>query len=441
MTSAAPDLSLLERALKRHGSAKVLGQLGPDKRAALLYLWRVVARPKQIAPPGDWRHWFIQAGRGFGKTRSAAEWIRGEIDEATKAGKKLRIALVAPTPTAARDVMIEGESGLLSVFPEYERPKYEPAKKKVRFVGGHVGAVFSAFEPGALRGPAHDRYWAEELAAWKGDRGIEAWSNLMLGLRRGTKPRGVITSTPKPVKIVRDLLKKSRGLLVTRGSTYENRANLADAFIEEVIEQYEGTSLGAQELHGELLDSVPGALWKRALIEDHRVEERRFDREKLIRVVVAVDPAVTSNEDESSETGIVVVGIDESRHLYVLGDYSGIYSPDEWASKVWSAYLMHEADRVVCEVNQGGDLVETVLRTVDQTLPIQKVRASVGKRTRAEPIAALYEQGKVHHVGAFDHLEDQMCGFVPGLSESPDRLDALVWGASALALKKLAILT
>jgi phage terminase large subunit-like protein len=352
------------------------------------------------------------------------------VREQVAAGKK-RIALVAPTAADARDVVVEGESGLLAVCPPWDKPTYEPSKRRVTFANGALCILYSADKPDRLRGPQHDAAWCDELASW---RYMEAWDMLMMGLRLGDDPRCVVTTTPRPIKQIKDLLADAH-CAVTRGTSYENAANLAPAFLETILKRYEGTRLGRQELNAELLDDNPNALWQRAQIDKLRVN----DHPSLVRIVVGVDPQAADPTDtestETSETGIVVAGVAADGHCYVLGDYSLRASPGEWAAAVVSAYKLHECDRIVPEVNNGGAMVTYTIRTIDSRLPIKEVRASRGKVTRAEPIAALYEQGKVHHVGAFARLEDQMCEWEPGM-KSPDRMDALVWALTDLTQKK-----
>jgi predicted phage terminase large subunit-like protein len=341
-----------------------------------------------------------------------------------EARKAARVALVAPTAADARDVVVEGESGILAVSPPWFSPAYEPSKRRLTWPNGAVGTVFSADEPDRLRGPQFDLAWCDELAAW---RYPEAWDMLQMALRLGTDPRAVVTTTPRPTRIIRDLL-AAKTTVVTRGATFENRANLAPTFLDQMKARYEGTRIGRQELYADLLDDVPGALWNRAMLDELRVRSAPG----LRRIVVAVDPATTSGE-HADMTGIIVAAKGEDGHGYVLEDLSCRTSPDAWARTVAAAYTRHKADRVVAEVNQGGDLVESVLRTIDPHLPLKKVHASKGKRTRAEPIAAMYEQRKVHHVGGFPDLEDQACSFTPdGYDGSPDRVDALVWALTEL---------
>ncbi|HOA25319.1 MAG TPA: terminase family protein [Aggregatilineales bacterium] len=366
----------------------------------------------------DWRYWLVMAGRGFGKTRTGAEMVRRWVRDYPL------VNLIGATADDVRDIMVEGESGILAICPPGERPEYRPSKRRLDWPNGARSLLFTADEPERLRGKQHMKLWADELAAW---RYPEAWDQAMFGLRLGDNPQAVITTTPKPVKAVRDLLKDAHTVTYT-GTTYENRANLAEAFYNAIITKYEGTRLGRQELLAEILDDVPGALWKRDRIDDLRVT----DLPNMTRIVVAIDPAV-STTDESSETGIVVAGVGKDGHGYVLDDLTVKASPHEWATRAVNAYHDYQADRIVAEVNNGGDMVEHTLKTVDPKLPYKKLHASRGKHTRAEPIAALYEQGRVHHVGMFAELEDQMCTWVPG-DDSPDRMDALVWALTELML-------
>lgn len=401
---------------------QILAGLTADELLALEYDWQFWARPNQLPPDGDWTVWMRMAGRGEGKTRSGAEWVRDQIE----AGNAQRVALVAPTAADARDVMVEGESGLLAISPDWNRPLYEPSKRRLTWPNGAIATLYSADEPERLRGPQHDAAWADELGAW---RYPEAWDQLMFGLRLGQRPRVVVTTTPKPTKLIRDLLTRP-DCIVSRGRTSDNRANLAPAFLDTVVRRYQGTRLGRQELEGELLDDVPGALWTRDLIERNRITADK--RPALRRVVVAIDPAVSSDED-ADETGIVVAGLGSDGVGYVIDDRSGRYPPIEWARRAVQAYRDHKGDRIVAEVNNGGDMVEATLRMVERNAPYTAVHASRGKRVRAEPVSALYEQGRVKHVGAFPDLEDQMCNWVPDSADaSPDRMDALVWALTEL---------
>lgn len=403
---------------------KILSELSDEEILQLEYDWHFWARSNQLAPEGDWQYWLALAGRGWGKTRVGAEWIRGRVE----AGISRRIHLVAPTAADARDTMVEGESGILAVCPPWDEPVYEPSKRRITWPNGAVALLFSAEEPNRLRGPQCDTAWCDEIAAWKYPE--ETWDMLQFGLRLGDDPRCAITTTPRPIPLLKDIL-KNPVTTVVKGSTYENISNLAPAFIDIIISKYEGTRLGRQELNAEILDDNPDALWTRDTIEDARVSKAH----DLVRIVVGVDPAVTSNES-SADTGIVVAAVDEQGEYYVLGDYTVHASPKKWAQETIAAYYKHSADRVIGEVNNGGELVEYTLRTVDKDVSYKSVRASRGKQTRAEPISALYEQGKVHHVGSFPALEDQMCDWVPGEGRSPDRVDALVWALSELSKSK-----
>jgi phage terminase large subunit-like protein len=398
--------------------------------------WPAIARPNQLPPPGDWQVWLLLAGRGFGKTRTLAEWVCQQA----ASGQAGRIALVAATAADARDVLVEGQSGILAVSPPWFRPVYEPSKRRLTWPNGAMATTFSAEEPERLRGPQHGAAVCDELGAWSRP---ETWDMLQFGLRLGRYPRCLVATTPRPTKLIRELLaREGRDVTVTRGSTYENRVNLAPGFFDQIIRKYEGTRLGRQELNAELLDDVPGALWSRA-----RLEELRWPVYKsvpdLVRIVIAIDPATTSGED-ADETGIIVAGKDAGGRGYVLADRSGHYTPTEWAQAAIALYRQHKADRIVAEVNNGGGMVEATLRMIDPNVPYTAVHASRGKVVRAEPVAALYEQqpGRVFHVGAFSTLEDQMCGFTTDFDRktagfSPDRVDALVWALTDLLVEPM----
>jgi phage terminase large subunit-like protein len=366
------------------------------------------------------------AGRGFGKTRTLAEWVC----EQAASGRASRIALVAATAADARDVLVEGQSGILAVAPPWCRPVYESSKRRLTWPNGTIATTFSAEEPDRLRGPQHDAAVCDELASWSHP---ETWDMLQFGLRLGRNPRCLVATTPRPTKLIRELLaREGRDVVVTRGSTYENRANLAPGFFDQVIRKYEGTRLGRQELNAELLEDTPGALWSPGIID----AVRQAAAPTLVRIVVAIDPAATSGED-ADETGIVVVGKDNQGHGYVLADASGKYQPIEWAKIAIAAYRAHHADRIIAERNNGGAMVEATIRMVDTNVPVTTVWASRGKVARAEPVSALYEQGRIRHVGGFPALEDQMCGFTSDFDRqragySPDRVDALVWAVTDL---------
>jgi phage terminase large subunit-like protein len=422
-TQTTRSLAALARDADEGEIRALIQSMSPEEQMAALYDWTQWRRAEQTPPDGAWRVWLILAGRGFGKTRTGAEFIRAEVD----AGRASRIALVGRTAADVRDTMIEGESGLLSVYPADQRPRYEPSKRRVTFHNGAVAVTYSADKPDLLRGPNHDLAWADELAAW---RYADAWDQLMFGLRIGDHPRVVVTTTPRPIPLIRNLVKRTDGSVrVVTGSTYDNMANLSPDFITEMRRRYENSRLGRQELYAEILDDVDGALWDRDQIDAARVT----DIPSLRKIVVAVDPAVTSSED-SNETGIIVAGADTQGHGYVLDDRSLKASPGDWAAAAIAAYHTHRADSIVAEANQGGDMVRHLLATVDSRVPVRLVRASRGKRTRAEPVAALYEQGRCHHVGMLSTLEDQLCSWVPDVSGSPDRLDALVWAFTDLLI-------
>lgn len=383
------------------------------------------------------------AGRGAGKTRSGAEWVRQSVKDGCS-----RIALIAPTAADARDIVVEGSSGLLascwkgdktSTGAHMGRPVYEPSKRRVTWAHGAIAITYSAEEPDRLRGPQHDALWADELASWYTKTNTDvgsAWDMAMFGLRIGNNPRAMVSTTPKPIPIIRELI-NNKNTIITKATTYSNRANLAGAFLEQIITKYEGTRLGRQELDGELLSESDKALWTRALIDQCRVESLPKDANtgkpiRLKRVVIAVDPAITAKA-ESNLTGIIAAGVGENDIGYVLGDSSGRYTPNEWANKACELYKSLGADAIVAEGNQGGDMVRQVIQNVLPTAPVRVVHASRGKFARAEPVASLYEQRKVKHVGLFKELEDQMCTWEPlGDMPSPDRLDALCWGITDL---------
>ena len=422
--------------------AASIASLPPSKRAKALqgidpeyltHLWKLWARPDQLAPEGDWRTWLLLAGRGAGKTRAGAEWIRERVK--TGAG---RIGLIAPTAADARDVMV-------AALKECCHPKdadwkdrplglpvYEPSKRRLSWENGATAMLFSADEPDRLRGPQHDTIWADELAAW--NRLQEAWDMAQFGLRlkdnAGRAPRQCVTTTPRPLPLVRKLVKDPRSV-VSRASTYDNAANLAADFIAEMRAKYEGTRLGRQEIAAEILDDVPGALWTRDMIEKARGEAPAH----LDRIVIGVDPSGSDGETGDSQ-GIVVTGR-KGDHAYVLEDGSTRQSPEGWARVVASLFAKHSADLVAVEKNYGGDMARAVLQAASKNLPVKLVNATRGKHVRAEPVSYLYERGKVTHCQPMPELEDQMCGFTStGYmgDGSPDRADALVWALTELML-------
>lgn len=397
---------------------------------ALRNAWRSTARTEQLAPAGDWTTWVFCGGRGAGKTRSGAEWIT----ERVQAGRARYISLVAPTAADCRDVMLEGPAGVLSISPSQMRPVYQPSLRKVVWPNGAQALLYSSDEPDRLRGPQSDTIWIDELCAMR--QAQEVLDNAMFGLRLGKDPRCLITTTPRPIKCFKAILaREGQDVVVTRSSSYANRENLAAAFFAQIVSRYAGTRLGRQEIEAELLTDTPGALWHLERIEQLRV---RTAPQLLQRVVVAIDPAVTFGPD-SDETGIIVAALASDGHAFVLDDLSGRFPPEEWAKKAIGAYRTHSADRIVGEVNNGGDLIEATLRSVDPTIPFSAVHASRGKLTRAEPVSALYERGRVHHVGVFGPLEDQLTSYDGVRSgSSPDRLDALCWAVHALQLESAA---
>ncbi len=381
--------------------------------------WLSIARPKQITPEGNWGVWISLAGRGFGKTRLAAE----DAAHYAMNHPSERVAVVAATTNDLRKVCFEGDSGLLNVIPPKCVKQYNISLSTIELFNGALIEGFSAEKPDRLRGPQFHRAWCDELASWQRP---ETFDMLMFGLRLGNNPQCVITTTPRPTPLVKELMKRP-DIYITRGSTFDNKDNLAPSFIERMKVKYDGTRLGRQELYAEILDDNPGALWKRDDIDAARV----IQAPPLLRIVVAIDPAVTNKED-SDESGIVVVGIaniNDIIHGYVLEDVSMKGTPDEWARRAIKAYHFWKADRLIGETNNGGDMIETLIRTIDNSVAYKGVHASKGKQTRAEPISALYEQRRVHHVGVFPELEDQLCEWDPiSATGSPDRLDALVWG-------------
>lgn len=420
--------------------AQILSALSPDERQAALsslpasalaklkYNWKFWARPNQLAPEGNWITWLLLAGRGFGKSRCGAEWV---IEKARNF-PGCRIALVAETAADARKVMVEGESGILAISPPDFQPDYSPANRQITWPNGSLAFTYNATQPDQLRGPQHHFAWCDELAKWQYMQ--DSWDQLQFGLRLGDKPQQVVTTTPRPMPLIKKLV-NDKDTVVTKGRTRDNEANLAAPFIKQIEDRYGGTRLGRQELEGEILDDIPGALWSRSSIEDNRKPEAP---DHLDRIIVAVDPAASSHEG-SDETGIVVVGLakdaDGYSRGYVLADGSLRGAPETWAKRAVSLYREFEADRIVAEKNQGGEMVEAVIRAADRNVPVTLVHASRGKLVRAEPISALYEQGRVHHIGRYDELEDQMCTYAVDFDRgngSPDRMDALVWGLSFL---------
>ena len=404
-----------------------------EKTAIALYTeWINKARPKQLPPQDvDFFIWLILAGRGWGKTKTGAQ----DIALYAMRNSNVICAVVAPTFGDLRRVCFGGPSGLLSIIPKectdntFGTNGFASANMEIRLANGSKIVGYAAVSPERLRGPQFHRAWCDELASWQYP---DAFDQLMFGLRLGDNPQCLITTTPKPLKILKDLVVRD-DVYLTKGNTFENEENLAESALAMMRERYEGTALGRQELYAEILDDVEGALWNNAMIESCRLNKE--EERDLTQIIVAVDPAVTTGDD-SDETGIVVVGKDRNNEYYVLEDLSGRHTADSWGRIVLNAYYEWEADRIIAEVNNGGDLVEKVIRDKDNNVSYRSVRATRGKMLRAEPIAALYEQKRVHHMGIFADLESQMCSYVGQLKPSPDRLDALVWGLTELSKSK-----
>jgi predicted phage terminase large subunit-like protein len=405
-----------------HSLAKVLADTLADGG------WRAKARPSQLPPSGDWDGWAFIGGRGTGKSRAGAEWVR-EMIETGEAG---RFALVGPTAGDVRDVMVEGESGILATASPWCRPNFEPSKRRLTWPNGAQASLYSSEEPDRLRGPQHDGAWCDELCAWNEPQ--STWDMMQFGLRLGRRPRWLVTTTPKPIKLLRNLLAlEGHGVVITRDSTLANAANLPPAFIEAVTKRYGGTRLGRQELNAEPLEDTPGALWTRAMLEGASF---KGTTPGMARIIVGVDPSGTSGADDGDSVGIVICGKGLDGLFYVLGDWTCRLSPAGWGRRAVEAYRQFSADKIIAERNFGGAMVEHVIRTVDASVSFKEVTAARGKIARAEPIAALYEQGKVRHAASFPELEDQMSamtssGFAG--AGSPDRVDALVWALTELS--------
>lgn len=394
-----------------------LASLSAERRRSIRYDWtKVFARPKQLPPPGDWLAWLILSGRGWGKTRTGAETVRHWVETGAK-----RIALVGRTGPDVRNTMIEGESGILAMSPPWDVPEYMPGLKRLIWRTGAVAQCYSGDEPDQLRGPQAEKAWVDEPAHWK--RAQKSLDNLFFGLRLGDNPQCIATTTPLPTTAITGLAAKPT-TVITKGSSYENRANVTELYYQQNIAPYEGTRIGRQEIYGDILDDVPGALWTRARLDENRVGAAP----DLVRIVIAVDPAVTSNE-ESDETGIIVAGKGVDGHAYILADLTCRLPPPAWADRVDIAYNFWRANSVIGEVNNGGDLVKHNVWSVNPNIPFRSVHASRSKYVRAEPVATMDERGMIHHCGKLDELEDQMCVFTPegGFSTSPDRVDARVW--------------
>jgi len=403
-------------------------QLSEAERRSLVMGWAGQARPSQLAPDGDWDSWLILAGRGFGKTRAGAEWL---LDRAANA-PGIRVALVGSTLADTRAVMVEGQSGLLACAPASAGLSFEPSLRRLHWANGSTAWLYAASEPDALRGPQFHYAWGDEVARWPD--ATDTLANLRMALRLGPRPRLLLTTTPRPLAWLRAFA-AAPGVALVRGATTENAVNLPDVFLDAMARDYGGTRLGRQELEGEFVDDIEGALWSRAMLEQCRVRTAPATR----RVVVAVDPPASSG-DRADACGIIVAALGSDGNGYVIADASvqGL-PPEQWARAVVAAADRFDADRVVAEVNNGGDMVVAVLRSVSSTLPVKAVRAAAGKVARAEPVASLYTARRAFHVGAFPALEDELCGLMTGgryagPGRSPDRADALVWALTELLL-------
>lgn len=421
-----PDHALKVAHLDDAGLDKWLKSNG-KRLTQIAFDWSFWRRPDQAEPTGDWRCWLLLAGRGFGKTRAGAEWVRARAE----ADGRLRIALVAATMADARAIMVEGESGLLSIAPEDMRPHFEPSLHRLIWPNGAIAKLYSAAEPEGLRGPEHHFAWADECAKW--DNADAVWDNMAMSLRLGTAPQVIATTTPRPVPLIRRLMAEQR-VVTTRGRMADNALNLANPFVAAMQSVYAGTRLGRQELDGELIEDVDGALWTRAMIEAARTSAVP----NLTRTIIGVDPPAGRNGDAC---GIVAAALGADGLAYILEDASlSGASPEGWARQVAALAEKHGADRVIAEANNGGDMVDSVLRGAAPSLPVRLVHAARGKVARAEPVAALYERGKVRHAGRFPALEDELCGLCTGGAyhgpgRSPDRADALVWAVTELMVK------
>lgn len=439
-TSCATSLlAILSGLWRKRRLADATVSFSEDELESLLRFWPIRCRPEQRLPGlarkrDPWTLWLMLGGRGAGKTRAGAEWVRGlALGEPDFAVPALgRIALVGETFADARNVMVEGPSGILAVHARHERPAWSPSLRKLEWANGAVAHVFSAEDPDSLRGPQFEAAWADELAKWRHVE--ETWDMLQFGLRLGAHPRQMVTTTPRPIPLLKRFL-ADPAVAVSRARTSDNAENLAPAFLDAVVGRYAGTRLGRQELDGDIIEDRPDALWTRDLIETSRVDAAP----PLMRLVVAVDPPASSSK-RADACGIIAAGVDEGGTAYVLEDSTGSgLKPPEWAAKAVALYRRLQADALIVETNQGGEMATGVIREVDPSVPVVSVRATRGKYLRAEPVSVLYAQGRVRHVGALPELEDELCDFGPGgltSGRSPDRTDALVWALTELMLQE-----
>jgi phage terminase large subunit-like protein len=404
---------------------RALARLSDEGFLALRHNWRFWARPDQLPPAGDWIVWLCLGGRGAGKTRTGAETVRAWVQDHEF------VNLIGPTADDARDVMVLGESGILACCPAEERPRYDRSKGRLRWPNGATSLIFSAEEPDRLRGKQHMKLWCDELAAW---RRPEAFDQAKLGLRLGDRPQAIVTTTPRPSRLIKDLV-ADPDARVTRSTSYDNRLHLADAFLERIARRFEGHALGRQEIYAEIIEAVPGAMWTRELIEKGRLAPAASAEYRTI--VVAIDPPARSGA-RADECGIIVAGALANGEIHVLADLSSQgETPAQWSARAVAGYRRFCANRIVAEVNNGGDMVADVLRQCDAGIPVRSVTATRGKYLRAEPVAAAYERGLVRHAGVFGKLEDQLCALTPDFDGrangfSPDRADALVWAITDL---------
>lgn len=429
MPRVAHPMSMAEKVamLDETERIKMLYEIAPtaEDMERLLYTWNFWARPNQMEPEGAWQTWALFSGRGFGKTRAGAE----AVIKRARFGPFYPIALVGQTKSDVRDTMVEVfESSIMRISSPKFMPKLETSKRRVSWPNGMIAIMYSGDEPDQLRGPQHGFGWLDEIAKFQYPD--ITWANFSLGLRLGPTPQCVITTTPRPIPLIKKLFEDNR-VTKTFGSTYDNASNLPATFLEEMLRRYEGTRLGGQELHGKMMGDVEGAMWSRDQLEKNRV----FKLPHIVRVIIAVDPSAGATGDYASETGIIVAGYGDDGHAYILQDATvQSNKPEVWGSEVVAAYHRFAADAVVAETNMGGEMVRYTLQTIDANLPVIKVTASRNKQTRAEPVSSLYSQGRVHHLGLLPLLEDELCSWVPGDS-SPDRLDACVWAITELILK------
>lgn len=427
--------SLLQRALRKVRPEDLARQLTTRQQVELKYCWEAWARPEQLPPPGEWLVWLLLAGRGFGKSRTGAEWCRKKAKEMPGSHG----ALIGPTAADTRDVMVKA---LLACCPPWEGVRYEPSKRSISWANGTTATIYSAEEPDRLRGPQHHWAWVDEIATWP--KPEEVWDEgLMMGLRIGDRPQVMVTTTPRPIEILKRMVRADhkqaiKPTVIVKGSTFDNAVNLSREFIQTMRDRYQGTRLGRQELEAELLDDVEGALWTHAVIDAARIQELTHE---LDRIVVAVDPSGSAKKTADT-AGIVVAGTGHCLckgkpeiHAFVLEDLTGRFSPRDMGERAIDAYHRWRADRLVAEDNFGGKIIEDLVTLIDRRVAYRAVHASRGKLIRAEPVAALYEQRKVHHVGLYKDLEDEMCSYAPLIStESPGRMDALVWALTDLML-------